>query len=127
LELGWFRPKSNTAKSGSAKERFNAKYGRGRYLEELGIYEWYEAPESAIDELNQSGDSLTWEDILTKWELVVPDMRSEYGMDVATLAGLRAIPWRTLRLLIVGLVPADTRLGRAIRHDKGLDRPTRGR
>lgn len=60
---------------------------------------------------------------MSRWDLITADMRSEYGIDVSTRTSLRAVPWRTLKLLIVGLVSADTRLGRMLAERNESSRP----
>lgn len=44
-------------------------------------------------------------------------MHSEYGVDLGDRALLRARTWRWLRVRIVGLLSADTRLARAFTPD----------
>ncbi|GAA4175747.1 hypothetical protein GCM10022287_21840 [Gryllotalpicola koreensis] len=41
-------------------------YGRGRYDEASGLYEWYEAPE----EVTAPKTSATWSALLDQWELL---------------------------------------------------------
>jgi len=57
---------------------------------------------------------VTWEDILSRWQHVECDLRSEYGLALDGRASLRALSWRSLRTLIIGLCHADTRLARAL-------------
>lgn len=88
-----------------------AQYGRGRLDPETGLYEWYDIPQAAKP---GKGKTIRWQDILTRWALVEADLHSEYGIDVDDRDLLRRRTWRWLRIRILGLLAADTRLSRAL-------------
>lgn len=99
------------ATSGAATS-WRDKYGRGRRHPVTGLYEWYEYP----PELAQAreGTAVSWEQLLTRWNLIEADLHSEYGIDVEDRALMRHRTWRWLRARMVGLLSADTRIARAL-------------
>ncbi|QHF99035.1 hypothetical protein DEH18_33445 [Streptomyces sp. NHF165] len=55
---------------------------------------------------------MTWARILTEWPLVEADLHETYGIDLGAPGVLRSRSWRWLRLRILGLMSADSRLAR---------------
>ncbi|MCZ7376551.1 hypothetical protein O3438_16750 [Micromonospora sp. WMMC250] len=58
-----------------------------------------------------------WDDLLTRWDLIEADLQDR-GVDIGDRALMAARPWRWLRVRIVGLLRADTRIGRALAPDE---------
>ncbi|RLU85936.1 hypothetical protein CTZ27_26335 [Streptomyces griseocarneus] len=57
---------------------------------------------------------MTWAQILEAWPLVEADLHEVYGIDVGAPGLLRGRSWRWLRLRILGLLSAESRLARAL-------------
>lgn len=57
--------------------------------------------------------------IFTKWETILADLMSEYGIDAGDYGQMRRRSWRTVRAAIVGLFAADTRIGRWLNPQAG--------
>lgn len=55
---------------------------------------------------------MSWSQILDEWPLVEADLHEIYGLDVGTPGLLAARSWRWLRVRILGLLSADSRLSR---------------
>lgn len=55
----------------------------------------------------------TWADLLEQWHLVEADLQ-DAGIDVEDERLMTSRTWRWLRVRIVGLLAADTRLYRAL-------------
>jgi hypothetical protein len=55
---------------------------------------------------------VTWVQILDEWPLVEADLHEVYGVDVGAPGLLAARSWRWLRVRILGLLSADSRLAR---------------
>lgn len=54
---------------------------------------------------------MTWAGLLEQWRLIEADLHQTYGIDVDS-GVLRSRSWRWLRTRILGLLSADTRIGR---------------
>ncbi|KAA6224056.1 hypothetical protein CP973_00305 [Streptomyces albofaciens JCM 4342] len=57
---------------------------------------------------------MTWRRILDEWPLVEADLHEVYGIDLGAPGILRARSWRWLRLRILGLLSAESRLARTL-------------
>ncbi|GAA4684495.1 hypothetical protein [Streptomyces youssoufiensis] len=55
---------------------------------------------------------MTWGLLLEQWPLIECDLHEVYGIDLGEPGILRARPWRWLRLRILGLLSAESRLSR---------------
>ncbi|TMV00278.1 hypothetical protein FGK60_09750 [Streptomyces sp. DASNCL29] len=55
---------------------------------------------------------MTWGLLLEQWPLIEADLHEVYGLDVEASGILRARSWRWLRIRILGLLSADSRLAR---------------
>ena len=64
---------------------------------------------------------VSWAEVLEQWGLVEADWLSEYG-ERLTVAWPR-LTWREFRVLVAGLLAADTRLGRHFANTTQTDRP----
>lgn len=107
LGLGW--PPGSVGPEPGGQARLD-EYGRGAFDPVTGVYEWYEIP----DHLKPGkGTPVSWEQILTRWALVEADLHETYGIDLGERDLLRARSWRWLRVRILGLLAADTRIARA--------------
>lgn len=51
--------------------------------------------------------------MLEHWALIEADLHDTYGVDVGDTALMAARSWRWLRVRVLGLLSADTRLARA--------------
>jgi hypothetical protein len=97
---------------GRPQANWRDQYGRGRYDDRTGLYEWYDIPPQ--ERPSSRGRQVAWRDILTHWQLVEADLHSAYGIDVEDRDLMRRRSWRWLEARIVGLLAADTRLHRAL-------------
>ncbi|WP_018793575.1 hypothetical protein [Salinispora arenicola] len=59
---------------------------------------------------------MTWTDILHHWAAIEADLHEVYGIDVEDPDVMRRRSWRWLRVRVAGLLAADTRITRAMRH-----------
>ncbi|MEW1672830.1 hypothetical protein AB0O47_06210 [Streptomyces noursei] len=57
---------------------------------------------------------MTWAQILAEWPLVEADLHEVYGLDLGVPGILRARSWRWLRVRILGLLSAESRLARVL-------------
>ncbi|MFD8611082.1 hypothetical protein [Streptomyces sp. NPDC059631] len=57
---------------------------------------------------------MTWRQILDEWPLIEADLHDQYGIDVEAPGLLQARSWRWLRVRILGLLSADSRLNRQL-------------
>ncbi|MEU5330919.1 MULTISPECIES: hypothetical protein [Streptomyces] len=57
---------------------------------------------------------MTWPQILAEWPLVEADLHEIYGVDVGAPGLLRSRSWRWLRLRVLGLLSAESRLARVL-------------
>jgi hypothetical protein len=55
-----------------------------------------------------------WSQILDEWPLVEADLQEFYGLDVGAPGLLAARSWRWLRVRILGLLSADSRINRLL-------------
>ncbi|MEU8950894.1 hypothetical protein [Streptomyces sp. NPDC048489] len=55
---------------------------------------------------------MKWSQILDEWPLVEADLHEVYGIDVGAPGLLESRSWRWLRMRILGLLSADSRLQR---------------
>jgi hypothetical protein len=55
-----------------------------------------------------------WSQILDEWPLVEADLHEFYGLDVGAPGLLAARSWRWLRVRILGLLSADSRINRLL-------------
>jgi hypothetical protein len=53
-----------------------------------------------------------WSQILDEWPLVEADLHEVYGVDIGAPGLLDARSWRWLRVRILGLLSADSRIQR---------------
>jgi len=84
-----------------------AQYGQGDYDEETGQFEWYDLP---ADFEKPQGVTLTWEAILTQWDLIEADFHDVYGVDLEQVFRVKSYRWFTVR--VHGLFASDSRLAR---------------
>ncbi|GGO54100.1 hypothetical protein GCM10012286_63070 [Streptomyces lasiicapitis] len=101
-------------------EPCGAPIGRGEYDEVSGLHEWYEWPAGTGPRTAQA--SLTWPQLLDQWPLIEADLHEAYGVDVGHRRLMRARSWRWLRVRVLGLLSADSRLAR---HLASPDKPSR--
>jgi hypothetical protein len=94
-----------------------AQYGRGRFDEATGTYEWYEVPE----EVTAPGKGVTWQRILEKWKALEADFRSEYQVRLSSPKVRCRMSWREFVVLVHGLLSADTRLRRELQPEGDAD------
>ncbi len=124
MERRW-RPGTDgpdAAGASGPEEDWREKWGRGQRNPVTGDYEWYEIPEAEKE--SSSGEALTWGQLLGRWDLIVPDLLSEYGVDAGDRALLKARRWSWLEALIVGLLDkTTTRLSRHIAKERQQDTP----
>lgn len=100
----------------SGWEGFNRKYGRGRYDEATGYYEYYEGVPK--DLLREQGEPITWARILENWGFLEADFHSEYGVDVSSPKLRRRKTWRWFAVRVKGLLASpESRLGRVFQPD----------
>lgn len=86
-------------------------WGHGQYHAPTRSWEYYTAgPDPTV-----ADDRITWADLVLgdNWQLVVCDLHSEYGIDLAT-GILRRRWWSWLRTRLSGLLAADTRIARKL-------------
>ncbi|TBO59029.1 hypothetical protein EYS09_14270 [Streptomyces kasugaensis] len=57
---------------------------------------------------------MSWRQILAEWPLVEADLHEIYGIDLGDPAVLRARSWRWLRVRVLGLLSAESRLARVL-------------
>lgn len=57
---------------------------------------------------------MSWAQILDEWPLVEADLHETYGLDIGAPGLLDARSWRWLRVRILGLLSADSRLNRLL-------------
>ncbi|PSJ29916.1 hypothetical protein B7P34_04780 [Streptosporangium nondiastaticum] len=57
---------------------------------------------------------MTWAQILSEWPLVEADLHEVYGIDLGDERLLRSRSWRWLRLRILALLSAESRLARVL-------------
>lgn len=57
---------------------------------------------------------MKWSQILDEWPLVEADLQEFYGLDVGAPGLLAARSWRWLRVRILGLLSADSRINRLL-------------
>lgn len=69
---------------------------------------------------------MSWSQILDEWPLVEADLHEIYGLDIGAPGLLAARSWRWLRVRILGLLSADSRLSRLNNPPPEPPRPTRG-
>ncbi|MFF3353386.1 hypothetical protein ACFYWN_12175 [Streptomyces sp. NPDC002917] len=69
---------------------------------------------------------MSWSQILDEWPLVEADLHEFYGVDVGAPGLLAARSWRWLRVRILGLLSADSRLSRLNTPPPEPPRPARG-
>ena len=81
------------------------QYGRGEKDPDTGLWEWYE---DVPQELGARATGFSLLALCERWDLLVADFASEYGIRVAT-AGLS---WREFRSYLTGLLACDSRLRR---------------
>ncbi|TGB03325.1 hypothetical protein E2651_25375 [Streptomyces sp. MZ04] len=55
---------------------------------------------------------MTWPQLLEQWPLIEADLHEIYGLDVGDRRLMRARSWRWLRVRILGLLSAESRLSR---------------
>jgi hypothetical protein len=60
---------------------------------------------------------ISWADLLERWALVEADLHDVYGVDMEDHALLERRTWRWLRVRVLGLLRADTRIVRALTPD----------
>jgi hypothetical protein len=92
-----------------------AQYGRGRYDEATGLYEYYEGIPKEVT--GAPSEAVGWPQILEHWDLLEADFRSEYTIDLWSWSG----SWRQFSTFTRGLLAADTRLSRALRPEGDAD------
>jgi hypothetical protein len=98
--------------SGSRAAAFNIDdYGSGEYDEETGLYEFYDIPEG-IDP-TETKEELTWPGLLAHWHLIEADIHDCYGLNLSS-GVLHSETGAWLRVRLMGLLSADTRLARAV-------------
>ena len=93
-----------------------AQYGIGEpedWVDGVPLYADYRVPEGTTRRIVQEGDSVGWAEILTHWNLIVPDLAAVYGVDLHDPA-LEGRSWLWLRGLILGLLNRDSSLSRAL-------------
>lgn len=96
------------------------QFGIGERDEATGLYEGYDIPQEVRDQLDAiegRSQGLTWPQLLDKWVLIESDLQ-EHGVDVCS-GVLDQRDGRWLRVRIVGLLHADTRLARAFAPEPG--------
>ena len=81
--------------------------GWGRVDPATGLHRGYDTTETGP----------TWAEILHHWDLIELDLHDRFGVDVES-GVLRERSGRWLRLRILGLLSADTRLWRAMNPNK---------
>jgi hypothetical protein len=64
-----------------------------------------------------------WSQILDVWPLVEADLHETYGVDVGAPGLLDTRSWRWLRLRILGLLSADSRINRLLYPPPEAHRP----
>ena len=124
----WRRPKrtgspgesGDTEPGGQEGVEAIAQYGRGKYDEATGLYEFYEDIPKEVTTTFEGGP-LTWGRILEKGVAIVADFRSEYGLSLASPKVRRRLTWLEFTALVQGLLMADTRLLRELKPDGGSD------
>lgn len=79
--------------------------GRGGFDPVTGLWDYYEQPED-------TGSSVTWEEILAHWGLLVADFAEHYGIRLHTRP---AMTWAEFQVLVEGLLAMQSRLWRATR------------
>lgn len=117
-----YRPGS-TSRSGSGSPLDDPALdprGRGTFDPDTGLWDWYEGEEGDTEE---SGDPIPWPELLARWDRIVPDFASEYGIDLHR--EFQSMPWVRFRYLVFGLLSADTRLSRYFRRDDDKRDPTK--
>ncbi|WP_405663383.1 hypothetical protein [Streptomyces sp. RK9] len=55
---------------------------------------------------------MTWSQLFDLWPLIEADLHEVYGVDVGDPHLMRTRTWRWLRVRILGLLSADSRLAR---------------
>lgn len=84
----------------------NDPTGRGAYDAGTGLWEWYDRGED-----EETGDPVTWEQILDQWPVIVADFADVYGIRLHR----EQPPWCEFRDLIQGLLAGESRLWRALK------------
>ncbi|MEV0114464.1 hypothetical protein AB0H77_14605 [Streptomyces sp. NPDC050844] len=85
--------------------------GCGEVDPATGLHEWYEHP-AGYQPRPQGRQDLTWGALLDQWALIEADLHEVYGIDLGAPDLLRERSWRWLRLRILGLLSAESRLSR---------------
>jgi hypothetical protein len=57
---------------------------------------------------------VSWAQILDEWPLVEADLHEVYGVDIETPGLLDTRTWRWLRVRVLGLLSADSRINRLL-------------
>ncbi|MGW0134823.1 hypothetical protein [Streptomyces sp. NPDC003299] len=57
---------------------------------------------------------MSWARLLDEWPLIEADLHEVYGLDVEAPGLLDTRSWRWLRLRILGLLSADSRINRLL-------------
>lgn len=57
---------------------------------------------------------MSWSQILDEWPLVEADLHETYGVDIAAPGLLDTRSWRWLRVRVLGLLSADSRINRLL-------------
>ncbi|MFF4751831.1 hypothetical protein [Streptomyces sp. NPDC001270] len=57
---------------------------------------------------------MTWAQLLAEWPLIEADLHEVYGVDVGAPGLLDVRTWRWLRVRILGLLSADSRINRLL-------------
>lgn len=57
---------------------------------------------------------MSWARLLDEWPLIEADLHEVYGIDVGEPGLLDSRSWRWLRLRVLGLLSADSRINRLI-------------
>lgn len=88
------------------------QYGRGDYDELTGTWEYYELPDDVYGRINRPAGALTWRNIWEHFDAIECDLQ-DIGIDLSSgILSRRTGRW--LRVRILGLLMADTRLARSI-------------
>ncbi|MCY1141384.1 hypothetical protein OWR29_25580 [Actinoplanes sp. Pm04-4] len=69
-------------------------------------------PERVVQE--HEGDGVSWDQILTHWDLLEADLHEKYGIDVDEPGLMQARSWRWFRTRVAGLLATKSRLSRAL-------------
>jgi hypothetical protein len=121
VEDRW-RPKSDSGVDAGTEQGIPPEevdqYGRGKYDETTGLYEWYE---DVPKEVAAGGAPISWGRILGAWRELESDFRSVYGVRLASPKVRRRMSWREFTTLVHGLLTAETRLWRELKPEGDED------